>query len=271
MNRNKGFTLIELLVVIAIIAILAAILFPVFAKVREKARQTSCLSNEKQIGLGFMQYVEDYDEQFPVSNTWYNFNQGWASRVYPYVKSTAVYKCPDDPTSQTTNLQGRNETDYPVSYALNVNLGWSPANASLVAPTQTVMLVEVTGSQAGITDPLNEPPTTNWRVGTQIYESGSTNGGDGGAGYLDWSQAKYASGVDTVHGFGNPSRVTGLQTTPYHTGGSNVGFCDGHVKWTRAEKISAGFNANPGQTGQSGANAAPTSDTADFVGTFSII
>ena len=89
-NKQKGFTLIELLVVIAIIAILAAILFPVFAKVREKARQTSCLSNEKQIGLAFMQYSEDYDEKIPLS-------RGWASFTYPYIKSIAVYKCPDDP------------------------------------------------------------------------------------------------------------------------------------------------------------------------------
>ena len=65
MYKLKGFTLIELLVVIAIIAILAAILFPVFAQVREKARQTTCASNQKQIGLGFLQYVQDYDEHFP--------------------------------------------------------------------------------------------------------------------------------------------------------------------------------------------------------------
>jgi len=271
MKRQHGFTLIELLVVIAIIAILAAILFPVFAKVREKARQTSCLSNEKQLGLGFMQYVQDYDEMFPLASTWNNENQGWASRIYPYVKSTGVFKCPDDPTSQTTNLMGRGETDYPVSYATNVNLGWSPNDATLTAPGSTVMLTEVTGCQAGITDPLNEPPTTGWRVGTQIYESASTNGGDGGAGYIDWSQATYASGIDTVHGFGNPSRITGKQSAPYHTGGSNIGFCDGHVKWTLAGKISAGFDAQAGQVGQVNQYAAPTSDTADFVGTFSVI
>src|SRR5665213_963172 len=100
-SSRSGFTLIELLVVIAIIAILAAILFPVFAKVREKARQTSCLSNEKQLGLGLIQYAQDNDEFFvcginangdPVNG------KGWAGEVYPYVKSTSVYHCPDDPT-----------------------------------------------------------------------------------------------------------------------------------------------------------------------------
>src|SRR3984893_11508515 len=74
-NKSNGFTLIELLVVIAIIAILAAILFPVFAKVREKARQSSCASNEKQLGLAFAQYTQDYDEKLPVLVTAGNFYQ----------------------------------------------------------------------------------------------------------------------------------------------------------------------------------------------------
>src|SRR6516165_5669613 len=79
-----GFTLIELLVVIAIIAILAAILFPVFAKVREKARQTMCLSNEKQMGLAYMQYVQDYDETYVFSQLWGGPGHGWAGHLYPY-------------------------------------------------------------------------------------------------------------------------------------------------------------------------------------------
>src|ERR1700677_3124023 len=93
---RRGFTLIELLVVIAIIAILAAILFPVFAKVREKARQISCTSNMKQIGLGIIQYTEDYDETYPGTNGLIN-SGNWAQAIYPYVKSTGVFKCPDNP------------------------------------------------------------------------------------------------------------------------------------------------------------------------------
>ena len=95
---KRGFTLIELLVVIAIIAILAAILFPVFARAREKARQTSCLSNTKQIVLGLVQYVQDYDEMLPV---WYNFRVPVGSRWYfqvvqPYIKNWQVLICPSD-------------------------------------------------------------------------------------------------------------------------------------------------------------------------------
>ncbi|MBU0607894.1 MAG: DUF1559 domain-containing protein [Armatimonadetes bacterium] len=92
---RRGFTLIELLVVIAIIAILAAILFPVFAKAREKARQTACLSNLKQIGLGMLQYVQDYDETLPhlykdVGATRY----WWFNDIQPYIKNYQLFKCP---------------------------------------------------------------------------------------------------------------------------------------------------------------------------------
>jgi len=105
-SRQYGFTLIELLVVIAIIAILAAILFPVFAKVREKARQTTCLSNEKEIGLATLEYVQDYEESYPLAQT-PNFGYDWTVMVQPYIKNGTVnggyssvrgiFECPSFP------------------------------------------------------------------------------------------------------------------------------------------------------------------------------
>src|SRR5579871_1175930 len=116
-RTHKAFTLIELLVVIAIIAILAAILFPVFAQAREKARAISCLSNVKQLDLGFMMYIQDYDEEFPYWD-WQtqasgqgggcgnnpgcgHFENVWFQAIYPYVKNGAVYACPDDSIKNT--------------------------------------------------------------------------------------------------------------------------------------------------------------------------
>src|SRR5690242_16421082 len=108
-NKRLGFTLIELLVVIAIIAILAAILFPVFAQAREKARMASCQSNLRQLGLGMSMYIQDYDEKYPAWDWGHNngsqctspcTNEAfdyWASAIFPYVKNVGIYSCPSDP------------------------------------------------------------------------------------------------------------------------------------------------------------------------------
>src|SRR6059036_2655013 len=100
MNKSKryGFTLIELLVVIAIIAILAAILFPVFAQARDKARQAACFSNQKQIGSAFMMYVQDYDETYPMGAHWWG-NPGWMywpELIFPYTKNKLIFQCPSN-------------------------------------------------------------------------------------------------------------------------------------------------------------------------------
>src|SRR6476660_8145010 len=101
-RKQKGFTLIELLVVIAIIALLAAILFPVFARARENARKSACQNNLKQIGVGILQYTQDYDENYPpsrVSNV-FALGQGpnpqcpWQLTIHPYVKSVQIFRCP---------------------------------------------------------------------------------------------------------------------------------------------------------------------------------
>jgi prepilin-type N-terminal cleavage/methylation domain-containing protein/prepilin-type processing-associated H-X9-DG protein len=104
---RRAFTLIELLVVVAIIAILAAILFPVFGRARENARRSSCQSNLKQIGLGLMQYMQDYDERTPAVDE--NVEYTWFQPLQPYIKSTQVFRCPSLSESWPAD---RPDTDY---------------------------------------------------------------------------------------------------------------------------------------------------------------
>ncbi|RYG75551.1 DUF1559 domain-containing protein [bacterium] len=130
-NRTKSaFTLIELLVVIAIIAILAAILFPVFGRARENARRSSCQSNLKQIGLGIMQYTQDYDERLPnartnnvLIGTLVDNNRPWHVTIQPYIKSLQLFKCPSNTTGNflnwTKDAPGAPNDTYPRSYVCN--------------------------------------------------------------------------------------------------------------------------------------------------------
>jgi prepilin-type N-terminal cleavage/methylation domain-containing protein/prepilin-type processing-associated H-X9-DG protein len=150
--KRRGFTLIELLVVIAIIAILAAILFPVFAKAREKARQISCLSNCKQLGLGVMMYAQDYDETYPRGcfldggkvNDW-----TWTIQLQPYVSNNQVFVCPSDPSPCPPVVKGTTHyQQVPLfSYLTNYNVipahDWAaPCLAALDSPATTVMIAE---------------------------------------------------------------------------------------------------------------------------------
>jgi prepilin-type N-terminal cleavage/methylation domain-containing protein/prepilin-type processing-associated H-X9-DG protein len=148
--RDRAFTLIELLVVIAIIAILAAILFPVFAKAREKARQTSCLSNMKQIGLATMQYVQDYDETYPggggmgTNGAW---NPAWWDEIYAYVKSVQVYTCPSE--SGAPNAGNTEGLNFPVTYGCNSAIeGWTGAlkMAAINSPASDLLYGEKWGN-----------------------------------------------------------------------------------------------------------------------------
>ncbi len=144
-HAARGFTLIELLVVIAIIAILAAILFPVFAKAREKARQASCTSNLKQAGLAVMQYIQDYDERFPMVRS-YNSSNGhyydWRMEIQPYMKNTKVLACPSNNNSDTyyqgdcVDASVSDESPYvPMSYGWATNTGeGSPTNGFSYGP-----------------------------------------------------------------------------------------------------------------------------------------
>ena len=129
--RAGAFTLIELLVVIAIIAILAAILFPVFAQAREKARQTSCLSNMKQISLGVHMYTQDYDETLPTLE--HGGHQGWIDQIHPYTKNHDIRRCPSD---SRFSAAGRR-----TSYAVNNSMD-GISMATVTAPASTIYAAE---------------------------------------------------------------------------------------------------------------------------------
>ena len=172
-TKDDAFTLIELLVVIAIIAILAAILFPVFATAREKARQTACASNMKQLGLAFLQYLQDYDEIYPggtdmTSGAFSGNGMSWTPQIYPYVKSRAVFACPSDTFDYAAfeNAKGCSSTNIsqmsPISYSYNFNIWYlnNPAGplgnqAKFTAPSLTVLLTEITASVANPTAPAS--------------------------------------------------------------------------------------------------------------------
>ncbi|NSW57117.1 MAG: DUF1559 domain-containing protein [Armatimonadetes bacterium] len=201
--RRSGFTLIELLVVIAIIAILAAILFPVFARAREKARQSSCLSNAKQIGLGLLMYAQDWDERLPASYQWVTEpNQwplySWRHAMLSYVKNNQIFVCPsdgspgNDPTSPSLG---------PVSYSANIALmpgvrgQFNASIGGITHPAETFMIFDA------------------WASSRWCAQNNSVIGG---------GAACYARPCGI--------RPDGVDLTR-HNDGFNVCLADGHAKW----------------------------------------
>ena len=241
--KRAGFTLIELLVVIAIIAILAAILFPVFAKVREKARQTSCQSNLHQLGLAFAQYDSDNDQTLPNGAVPYGAGvsggEGWGGQVYPYVKSVGVYKCPDDPT---TPAAFGTSTLSPVSYAYNWGIANSGAkDAEFNAPASTIELSECQGATALLTDPqegveLGTKPASFSPMGDGL---GPDNGISGGYSAAGTPNVQYATGY-MQPGSAGFSAAWFAAKTGRHTDFANYLFADGHVKTLNSALVSPG-------------------------------
>ncbi len=210
-QRKKAFTLIELLVVIAIIAILAAILFPVFARARENARRSSCQSNLKQLNLAVMQYTQDYDERllgsrFGTSPGPYSYQQ-WAKTIQPYLKSYQILVCPSNSKGNT-------------SYGYNWNLGQNGRTiASVELVTQTPMFLEVGGY--GNSAQMDNPHSPSFlfsgtnRLQPRIQtNTGGQNNDRGGVVYAD-----------------------------RHLEGMNYAFADGHVKWLKSPFVGDGFDS----------------------------
>jgi prepilin-type N-terminal cleavage/methylation domain-containing protein/prepilin-type processing-associated H-X9-DG protein len=207
-RSQTGFTLIELLVVIAIIAILAAILFPVFAQARDKARQATCLSNEKQIGTAAMMYVQDYDEYYPVR---YGATPApgarqmtWKDMLAPYLKNTGVYKCPSNPAARNVDANGF----YPAGYSMYLPNGvaalvsgatYPPSVASIDRPSESLIIVETSwrwpdvGPWLGYAEPA--PNDTNMTPGPSSWNSGH-NKKKGNIIYMD-GHAKWRALRDT--------------------------------------------------------------------------
>jgi len=237
--KKRGFTLIELLVVIAIIAILAAILFPVFSRAREKARQTACLSNMKQVANALMMYVQDWDETFPFITACPNVEQDKPnttpqSQLDPYIKNGQVWECPSATTQRARPYQrGAFAFDggwyYPIDFlGVNITVGcneplmpnlgcnWTgrPYNmAQLPAPAETVAFID--------------SPMFSGCGGARVIFANGCCGGLSDINQRSWSR------------------------TTRHSGGDNIVFADGHVKWMSAMQIAdnCGYLFDPTKTG----------------------
>lgn len=226
--RRKGFTLIELLVTIAIIAILAAILFPVFARARENARRSSCMSNLKQISLGIRMYTQDYDEHVPpiVINDSADANNpyGWADAVQPYVKSTQLFQCsseewgarwPNDVNfnGPRPNGAGAGYTDYWMNSMASKTSAQGNGGKSIAEfeyPSQTVLLGDGGGTWS------NKP---SFYSDSRYYSNGITKS-TVAMGYCGSTSAPHLAIIKD-------------EGSERHLDATNFAFADGHVKWIK--------------------------------------
>lgn len=242
--RRTAFTLIELLVVVAILGILAAILFPVFGRARENARRASCQSNLRQIGMGLVQYLQDYDEKMPFSafglttadTTADGTQYKWMDAIFPYVRSEQVFVCPSDQAVGVKYIAQRNLATYGLSsthdYGSYGQNGAYSAAGDLQTPPRSSLTYMVGVSQ------IVEPAGTVWATDTNNNQE--TNGSFG---FL-WTNTSTVPPIQT-HADLNliPSGTRQLdKISERHLETVNVLYCDGHVK---AVKLDALMRAKP--------------------------
>ena len=266
---KKAFTLIELLVVIAIIAILAAILFPVFAQAREKARSASCLSNTKQMGLGITMYAQDYDETYPQAY-WYTndfngangYNQ-WSGLINPYVKNWTVFVCPSDPNKGIVPTNPGLDLQAPkISYVANAAVlprkrrSIDPANVASVSaidfPADTIVVAEMTNTLACINDTSNAGTSSGGYVNKSHRSTNAFMTSVSGGTWKGEDSSQFAPNLSAVYAVTpalasqawatckTPGYAGGALQIAYvqpdrHTGGANYTFADGHSKFMRFE------------------------------------
>ena len=240
--KQRAFTLIELLVVIAIIAILAAILFPVFAQARDKARQTACLSNCKQIGTAIMMYIQDYDETFYWQKAWdevvdvgpgfwgpsYKSYIRWPEAHLPYVKNQGVFTCPSD--KHTT---GRNYCAAPGGGGcVPWKIGFGPNLMLMCYTTAPVPLAALQRPAEKIFLAEAQQPFAcceNWNV--EYFRGANYVGGENG--WKDYSTYRKQVGQAKKLGLGDAV----MASVTRHQLGNIAVFCDGHAKWLRWNQV----------------------------------